>query len=105
MIYSVRTVIKNECQDWNLEVTVWMSNADWSFVKEVYETYNDEGTVKDTSVVKECIEYDWDYEVVTACTFLLGYIDNYDTMGLSSPDQRSAGWLLVHDDAYGISGY
>ena len=80
-----------------------MASEEWENLQEVYETYNADGSTEHTSVVTNCVEEDWGI-MVTACTFLLGAVDNYQEMNLSTPEQRTAGWLNGAGD-YGIRGY
>ena len=81
-----------------------MDLNEWSSLSEVYEEYDASGNVTTTSVVEECVEEDWGYITVAACTFLVGYIPDWEALGFSSPWQRTAGWLNGPGD-YGIRNW
>ena len=69
--------MKNDCQNWNFRITVWMATSEWLNLEEVYEVYDGEdGSIMKTSVVRECVEEDWGIPVM-ACTFELGNIQDW----------------------------
>ena len=95
--------MKNDCENWNLRITVWMATDEWQNLPEVFEKYDANGSIVKTSVVRECVEEDWGIPVM-ACTFEIGNIRDWQELGLPCPEQRTAGWLNSLND-YGIRQY
>ena len=69
------TVMRNTCQQWNMEYAVKMSKEDWEGVYSFYETYDADGNAIKKSVMKDpdCADDpnnpDW-----KECTFILGLL-------------------------------
>ena len=102
--YRYKTVMKNECRNWNFEITVYMATEEWENLEEVYVTYKEDGSKDSDSVVKECTEELKDGIQQMACTFFLGHYPDWESKGLGHPEQRTAAWLNKSGD-YGIRGY
>jgi len=66
--------MKNECEDWNFEIKVYMAKEEWEDLEEVYMEFDADGNVTTESVIKECVEEDWGYIQVMGCTFIVGQV-------------------------------
>ena len=86
-----RTVFKNTCPHRNVLITVAMNTTEWYDI-ETFETYKNDGTVKQDTVLIGC-EIDEDDESLTACTFLVGKLKNKEDFGLNRKKQPAGGWL------------
>ena len=96
--------MKNDCENWNFLITVWMATDEWQNLPEVFETYDESGNILKTSVVRECVDVEGMGLPVMACKFEIGNIQDWSDLGLPCPEQRTAGWLNSLND-YGIRGY
>jgi len=99
-----QTVMKNECDNWLFEITIWMATEEWDRLEEIYTTYTDEGEIEDESVISNCEVDDWGYIETTKCTFLVGSIPTYEDEGMNHGEQRTAGWRNAAGD-FGIRNY
>jgi len=80
----------NTCPNSTKKYTVYMNIMDWFKVEHFYTTYEGNQVITD-SIIRECHMYEDDAGIL-ACTFELGYIEDYETFGLMEPWQTRAAW-------------
>lgn len=87
----------NTCHDYNKKFTIYMEVDDWRNMEMFYTVWNDEGRVSKDSFLRECHRHEHDDEII-GCTFELGYISDYATVGLEYPIQMRAAWMNAPGD-------
>ena len=88
--FRYQTVMVNTCPNSTKKYTVYMNIMDWFKVEHFYTTYEGNQVITD-SIIRECHMYEDDAGIL-ACTFELGYIEDYETFGLTEPWQMRAAW-------------
>ena len=68
-----------------------MDHDDWLRVEHFYRTYDSEENIVKDTVMQKCLYYEENFDFVS-CTFELGYIENYEELGLTDPWQERAAW-------------
>lgn len=89
--FRYATVMLNTCKHRNKVYTVYMNYDDWLRVEHFYSRVGSDGTVRSDTILQKCKYYEENWDVV-ACSFELGYIENYEELGLAGPWQARAGF-------------
>ena len=87
--FRYQTVMVNTCKHKTKKYTIFMEVMDWFRIEHFYTTYDSEENAIKDSIISECHYYE-DDDSILACTFELGYIEDYEEYGLSDPWQLRA---------------